>query len=220
MGLIAFSLVGSLACKLLHVNAGVIPPVASVLTLASGCIAVFSSVERRTLGNTVLQVLAIGLAAEIIGLYTGFPFGRYAYSDHWVPTIQLANAQRFPILLPFAWLLITGASYCTVARLMTTGYGAVIGGALLATLVDFVMEPVMTNSLGYWHWLNPGPLPGGAPILNVVGWLLVSLAACFVLDSGIRSRPRNDEPIWVLAGHVVLTLGLGAISALGPASNG
>ena len=87
---------------------------------------------------------------------------------------------------------------------------AVLIGGLLASVVDLLMEPVMTGPLGYWRWLRPGPLPGGAPVENFLGWWVVATLAGLVLTLGAPSL-RSKAPPWVLGGFAVLILGLGLI---------
>jgi putative membrane protein len=74
------------------------------------------------------------------------------------------------------------------------------------------MEPVMVRQLGYWRWLEAGPLPGGAPFANFLGWFATATLAAAILLS-TRPRLEQNDPVWVLAGHATLTLGLGAILA-------
>ena len=73
---------------------------------------------------------------------------------------------------------------------------------IISTLIDFFMEPVMTRTLHYWEWQNPGPLPGGAPWLNVFGWLLTSFLATLII--GFRPAKRGTIAPLVLAAYVLL----------------
>ena len=43
-------------------------------------------------------------------------------------------------------------------------------GALLATLFDFIIEPVAVK-LGYWHWLDDGAIP----FYNYTCWFFISI---------------------------------------------
>ena len=45
----------------------------------------------------------------------------------------------------------------------------VIDGALLATLFDWLMEPVAMK-LGFWHWTKEAP-----PFYNYTCWFIISL---------------------------------------------
>ena len=209
LSLVAFSLLGSAFSRLTHLDPGPIAPVTSLLTLGVGVWATFEGYVRLVpyawarLGGA----LALGATAEVVGLATGLPFGRYAYTRAWWPTVELPVGP-FPLALPFAWLLMAGASALSVPRSFLTPF---LGGLLAAT-VDFAMEPVMAGPLGYWRWLRPGPLPGGAPVLNFFGWWAVGTIAGFLLTLGV-SPMRKTEPYWVLGGFAVLILGLGLIGS-------
>lgn len=203
LGLVAFSLAGSLFSQLTHLDPGPIAPIASLLTLGAGVVAVFEEYVR-TVSSPWLRLgaaLAMGAAAEIVGLATGFPFGRYAYTHAWWPTVELPVGP-FPLALPFAWLLMAGGARLSVP-------GSILVSGLLAAVVDLVMEPVLAGPLGYWRWLAPGPLPGGAPVANFVGWWAVGALASLILG---EPPIRANSPRWVLGGFVVLIAGLGLIS--------
>ncbi len=205
--LVGFSLAGSALSRLAHLDPGPIVPVTSLLTLGAGVFATFGEYVRLASRPwpRLLVALGLGAAAEVVGLATGFPFGRYAYTRAWWPTVELPVGP-FPLALPFAWLLMAGAAVLSVPR----SWLAPMLGGFLAAVVDLAMEPVMVGPLGYWRWLVPGPLPGGAPIANFLGWWAIGTLAGLVLTSQ-TSVVRPAPPRWVLGGFVVLILGLGLI---------
>ncbi len=216
----AFSLAGSLMSRLTGLDPGPIAPAASLLTLGAGIWATFAEYVRVVPGAWLRlgAALALGAGSEVVGLATGFPFGRYAYTGAWWPTVRLPFGP-FPLALPFAWLLMAGAARLSVpgsgetqrhqARKASLWLGVMTGG-LLAAGVDLAMEPVMAGPLGYWRWLVPGPLPGGAPLANPFGWWAVASLAGIVLSVG--APPVDAQgPRWVLGGFVVLVVGLGLI---------
>ena len=161
-------------------------------------------------------VLVLGTVAEVAGVLTGFPFGRYAYTTRWWPVVSLPDGHWFPLQVPFAWFLVVGASLLAVSRLGQgrLGKGSVLLTGALAATIDLIMEPVMTGPLGYWRWLDAGPLPGGAPIANFLGWFATAAVAALALNAfGAAQAWRAWEPTAVLVGHVALVLGIGAIHA-------
>lgn len=194
--LTAFSILGTLLSRFTGTDPGWIAPVAAFLTLACGVAAVYTSYQSL---SVLFTVLAIGLAAELLGIYTGLPFGRYEYTGRWWPTIPLPGDHRLPLLLPFAWAMVVGASFGLASRFPKP----LLIAPILAAVADLLMEPVMTHGLGYWKWLEKGPLPGGAPVLNLVGWLLVSAVALIAARPTPTSRP---EPAVVYFGHLAMTL--------------
>ena len=210
LGLVAFSLAGSLLSKLTGLAPGPIVPIASALTIGFGFAAVFHSiwVENKPSVYWVLPTcLALAAAIELLGLQTGFPFGRYAYTTNWQPTFHVGKGV-FPLLLPFAWLLVVGAATVICSPLRS----GIISAAFLATAIDYLMEPVMAGPLRYWVWLERGSLPGGAPILNPLGWFATAMVVAALLRR-LKISPNNSARI-VLGGHLILTFGIGAIAAI------
>ncbi len=184
VGAVLFSCFGVFAQKFLKADPGPIAPIMSAIIMLSGAGSVAVSIGRwRSVG----WVLAIGAVAEIIGLFSGIPFGRYEYTDRWVPTVPLGMGHRFPLLLPLAWLMMIGGSFMFVSRLWT-GWRLVAGAAILAAAIDVPMERAMTEVFGYWHWIPPGPVYG-APILNLVGWLAVGGVAAWALR---KASPKGN----------------------------
>ncbi len=212
--LVAFSLVGSLISHYNHTNPTGIAHPTALLTLAIGCLAAFQPTWRVQGAKTLWAlgvVWFIGALAELVGLSTGFPFGRYRYTDQWWPVVHLPGVGAFPLQLPFAWVLVLGSSYLLVAPRLQ-GWAIVVAAAL-AMLVDQVMEPTMTRSLGYWKWIDTGPLAGRSPIWNAVGWFLVSMVAAYSLRLMLgKNLTQTYTPGIVLLAHVGLVLGLGWIS--------
>ncbi|MFZ4509232.1 MAG: carotenoid biosynthesis protein [Fimbriimonas sp.] len=208
LGLVAFSIAGSALTRATSLDPGLIRPVASVLLLVTGALALMkpmaASVGPGRAGWAVTCVLLVGLLAEVCGIYTGYPFGPYAYTAVWQPVVTLPGEHFFPIPVCLAWFLVAGGSYFLAARLFA-GFWAIPLGAVLATLIDLAMEPVMVNQLGYWKWLEPTALPGGAAWLNPFGWLLTSWIAGAILHRFGAERTRDsDDSAWVVGGFIVL----------------
>jgi uncharacterized membrane protein len=173
---IVFSCLGVAAQKFLKVNPGPIAPIMSAVIMLSGAGAVAVSIRNW---RAVIGVVTIGTVSEIIGLFSGIPFGRYEYTDRWVPTVPLGAEHRFPLLLPLAWLMMVGGSSLFVRQYLT-GWRLVVGTGALAAAIDIPMERAMTDVLGYWRWMPPGPLYG-APVLNTLGWFAVGCIAASML---------------------------------------
>jgi putative membrane protein len=215
--LVAFSLAGSLFSRLAHLDPGPIAPVTALATLAMGCIAAFGPLVREVGGRAWAAlgvVLVLGTCMEVAGVLTGFPFGRYAYTDRWWPVVSIAPDVLFPLQLPFAWFLMAGGSYLTVIWIGQGRLGKLYAlfAGLMAALLDLMMEPVMVHRLAYWNWLTPGPLPGGAPLSNFLGWFATTALAAVALNAfGANKAWRTPEPKMVLLGHMALTLGIGLL---------
>jgi len=210
---VVFAILGSALSRYAHLDSGPIAPVTSFLTILVGVAAIFGSRFYR-----LWPVLLLGTTAELVGLYTGFPFGHYRYTDQWAPVITLPQGFQFPVILPFAWLLMAGAAWAIAPG---TGWQKAITAGAIAALIDLPMEAVMTGPLRYWTWNPTGPLPGGAPVTNTIGWFAVATAAGLLLnlcqppgnsETGSAGRgPTTGSAAWVLGGFFVLTVALGAI---------
>ncbi|MBZ0214836.1 MAG: carotenoid biosynthesis protein, partial [Nitrospirae bacterium] len=206
LALVAFSIVGSLAERALGVDPGPIKPIASAATLLAG----FAAVARQAWPKglwPIIWLFGLGASVELAGVHTGVPFGRYSYTGAWPPSVDLPSGESFPLLLPFAWTMIVGAAMLAMPA-RWPAVGRVIGAAVLATVVDFVMEPVMVRELGYWVWHDPfGPFI--APVANAAGWMGTSLAGAAAW--GRLSPLDRRAPVWVLCGHLALMATIGAL---------
>lgn len=216
--LVAFSLAGSLLSESMGLQPGFIAPVASLLMLGCGAAAVVRPIAvtcgRKAAVGALAWLLLVGGGVEVLGLYTHFPFGSYTYGRAWWPSVNLPGGLLFPLPLPLAWSMMAGASYLIAAR-WTSKTIAPLAGGLLAAIADLGLEPVMAGPLGYWKWLEPGPLPGGAPWSNFFGWFgAAALAGLGLSALGAHRAGDGSEPSWVLGGFVAFVLALGAILTL------
>jgi putative membrane protein len=217
LGLVAFSLAGTVLNKVTGLDPGLIKPIASVLVLVAGLLALVQplafSIGVGRAAWAVIAILLVGLVSEVVGIYTGYPFGRYAYTDQWRPVIGLPGGHFLPLPVLLAWFLVAGGSYLFVAHRFA-GFWAIPLGAVLAAFIDLAMEPIMVNTLGYWRWLEVGPLPGGAALLNPLGWLLTSwLAGAILHRCGAEKVSHTPDAGYVLLGFLFLMAGI-AISSM------
>jgi uncharacterized membrane protein len=173
--------------------------IVSVLLLAAAALAHAGATRGRRAALTVLVVAGgLGLAAETIGVHTGFPFGAYAYADSLGPRLF-----DVPLVVPLAWTMLAYPCLLLGRRLTRSGLRlpagttrtsarirtALVGGVGLAGW-DLFLDPQMVAQ-GHWSWADPTPaLPGvpGVPLTNYAGWLLVSMLLIAVLD---RTLPRS-----------------------------
>lgn len=128
--------------------------------------------------------------AEVVGLRTGRPFGRYHYTTALRP--QLAGV---PVHVPLAWSAMAGPAHSAGAA-MAPNSGPVprlVAGASALTAWDVFLDPQMTAE-GYWEWARGGGFRG-VPLSNFAGWLVVSAAVMavreLVLESGRPDRAHE-----------------------------
>lgn len=174
---------------------------ASVFLALAGLVVVLGA--RTLRGALALAGVALfGLAIEIVGANTGVPFGAYRYTDALAPRLFGA-----PLVIGVAWMALVAQSWSLVAPLRLTRMLAVLVAATLTTAVDFVIDPLAANQLGYWHWERAG-IYYGIPASNFAGWLLTSAAALALFS-------RQLEPtFWARAVGLAITLffSLGALA--------
>jgi uncharacterized membrane protein len=188
--------------------------VLSVLLLAAASLVHAGAVHGRRGALLVLLVAGgLGLAAETIGVHTGFPFGAYRYADTLGP--RLAGV---PLVVPLAWTMLAYPCLLLGRRLALnlrdqapvdapaaeprpgghdrwrSSVTAALGGLGLAGW-DLFLDPQMVAQ-GHWSWAHPAPaLPGvpGVPLTNYAGWLLVSVLMIAVLDRVLPRDPARDH---------------------------
>jgi putative membrane protein len=119
----------------------------------------------------------MGFISELAGIHLGFIFSPYRYTEVLQPQVAgvpLVMIAAWMTLLAYVWQMLRGLQlsrwpkWCDVAI-----------GAAWMTAIDFVIDPLAANSLGYWEWAQSG-FYYGIPWRNFVGWFVVS-ALIFVL---------------------------------------
>jgi uncharacterized membrane protein len=182
----------------------------AIVLLGSTVSVVHASVGRgaRTGAGVLLVTAATAVVFEAVGLATGFPYGRYTYSDDLGPTLL-----GVPFLVPLAWLMMAWPSWLLARRLtrdVRAGHRRPARVGVAAAVFagwDVVLDPQMVQA-GYWTWAHPRPgLPGidTVPLTNLAGWLLAGLVLMAVLDLVVaRTAP---EPPRTGDGAPLLVLG-------------
>ncbi|WP_231737318.1 carotenoid biosynthesis protein [Mycobacterium sp. IS-1742] len=129
-----------------------------------------------------------GLAAEAVGVSTGWPFGPYAYTGTLGPELL-----GVPVVVPLAWVMMAWPALVVARTLAVRPVAVVALGAVALTAWDVFLDPQMVSA-GHWTWSAtvPGlPLIPDIPWTNYLGWLMVSTAIMAVLN---RALPRESAP--------------------------
>jgi putative membrane protein len=177
------------------VTTGVVLQATAVfVTLAS----LWGWVRAFTVG---LAVASMGWAVEFVGSRTGFPFGRYRYTDRLRPQVG-----HVPLAIPLAWLMMLPPAW-GVARLISGGYGFafVIVSALAFTAWDLFLDPQMVK-WRLWIWEKPGGY-FGIPWTNYLGWCLASGVMTVVLQP--RELPEKPLVLIYTITWLLQSIGLG-----------
>ena len=169
------------------------------------------AVEARGARRGALPLAAaagLGFAAELAGVATGRPFGRYRYSGKLGPRVG-----GVPLLAGAAWAMMARPAWVT-AGLLARGRALrvpVAAGALAAW--DVFLDPRMTRE-GYWTWPGGGRYEG-VPASNFLGWWLTGLgvfAVWAVLDPDDEPAADGDGALalyaWTWVGETVANAAL------------
>ena len=166
---------------------------ASVFLALAGLLVLLGARTRR--GALALAGVALfGFAVEVVGANTGLPFGAYRYTDALRPRVFGA-----PLVIGVAWMALVAQSWSLVVPLRLTRMLGLLVAATLTTAVDFVIDPLAANQLGYWRWERAG-IYYGIPASNFAGWLVTSLAALAVFSRWL------EPSFWARAVGLAVTL--------------
>jgi uncharacterized membrane protein len=165
---------------------------------------------------------ATGFGAELAGVATGKPFGRYSYSARLGPRVR-----GVPLLAAAAWAMLARPAWVVAGRISERRALRVPLAAGALTAWDVFLDPRMARE-GYWTWPDGGRYEG-VPLSNFAGWLATGLAA-FALVSALDGAPpdaRDDGALalyaWTWAGESAANAALWrrpAVAAAGAAAMG
>ena len=171
----------------------------AIVVLGAGLSVVHATLSRglRVGLGLALLVTVTAVAFESVGVATGFPYGRYEYSDALGPTLM-----SVPFLVPLAWLMMAWPSGVLADRLARPVRAdrrvvvrVVVAAAVFAAW-DVVLDPQLVQA-GYWTWAHPEPgLPGipTVPLTNLAGWLLAGAVLMTLLDRLVSRGSVADAP--------------------------
>jgi putative membrane protein len=145
-------------------------------------------------------VYVIALVAELAGTLTGLPFGGYSYGSALGP--KLFDAVPFSI--PLSWFGMGAAAFGLLSGLRASRFARIALAAVAMTSWDLVLDPAMSSGAAivkYWEWTEGGPI-FGMPLLNLPGWILVSLLLMWWLDrqNGTAAPPARLSAATYAAG--------------------
>ena len=144
-----------------------------------------SAAARAPAEGVLVLVAAVAVAFEAVGLATGFPYGRYTYSDALGPDPARRAVPGAAGLADdgLAELAAGRAAGPAGPRATAAASGSPSAAGVFAAW-DVVLDPQMVQA-GYWTWAHPRPgLPGigTVPLTNLAGWLLAGLVLMTLLD--------------------------------------
>jgi uncharacterized membrane protein len=154
---------------------------------------------RRFGGGRTLLLFAVafsfGVAIEVIGERTGFPFGAYSYRDSGPALFGV------PLLVPLGWYALTLIAIAVAPR---TPMGTRYFAPLALVVWDVGLDPLMVLK-GFWAF-EVGPY-FGVPWSNFLGWgaagwLLVALLTR--LEPRLLLDPLPDlRPLYLVQAFLI-----------------
>ncbi|MBC8163281.1 MAG: carotenoid biosynthesis protein [Roseiflexaceae bacterium] len=145
-------------------------------------------------------IAALGFAVEYLGETSGFPFGRYRYTE----LIQPKLLGVVPLPITAAWMMTAAAAFEIARRLVPPSWGArgvMLVTATLVLLLDLQIETVAALISNYWVWLDSGPYYG-VPTENFIAWWLVGVVMAGVLWRLLGNRMPSLRPLAVGSAHI------------------
>jgi putative membrane protein len=160
-----------------------------------------------------IGIVVMGWVVEYVGSTTGFPFGRYHYTDRLRP--QLGHV---PLLVPVAWMMMLPPAW-SIAQAIVPHRGPlrILIGALAFTAWDLYLDPQMVN-WRLWIWERRGAY-FGVPWVNFAGWFLASGLMTAILQPG--DLPTGPLQLIYVTTWLLQVVGLGVFwRQPGPAACG
>jgi hypothetical protein len=208
LGLVGISLLLHLLTRFAGMPASGFGGLIDACVILVGVVAIMAPVQGKIdwYLAIVLGIILLGMGLACLGIETawGVPFGRMTFTGAWHPSMGV-----IPLLWPGLWMLIAAGS-ALAARKVLHGLPAMLAAGILAALADMAIEPVMSAKLLYWQWPEASSLPGGAPLMNSVGWFLSVGVAAAVIHRWLREEHVDDAaPAIVLVVFVLSTVANG-----------
>lgn len=138
-------------------------------------------------------VFALGFGVEVLGVNTGWPFGRYEYGMALGPKLW-----HTPLLIGINWLILVYAAVAVSQQLLPNrrSIWIAITTAAIMALLDLLIEPVAI-SLGFWHWYGRP-----VPLQNYVSWFVCAWLLALLLQRFNQSENHSPVAPWVLGFQV------------------
>jgi uncharacterized membrane protein len=142
----------------------------------------------------------VGFLAEVLGTNSGFPFGKYYYTDFLGEKVL-----GVPIVVPLVWFVIAYLSF-SIARSAiepalrgnVSRNSVIFQLALLsafgAVAWDFMIDP-MFSAYGYWVWTGqflPLPELDGIPLSNFIGWFVLVTLMVYICSKVIFTSSLGE----------------------------
>jgi putative membrane protein len=139
----------------------------------------------KKFGLACLCVFGGGLCIEIVGVHTGWIFGKYEYGK--ALGIKILDV---PLTIGLNWLVLLYATSALFSEWKTSIFVKAIVPALLMTSMDYLIEPVAIKH-DFWHWFG-----ASIPFSNYRDWFIAAYmlgTIFFYLDA-----PKKNKMVYVI----------------------
>ncbi|MCC6327219.1 MAG: isopentenyl-diphosphate Delta-isomerase [Acidobacteria bacterium] len=138
----------------------------------------------------ILGIYAV--AAEILAVYTGFPYGHIGYSGN----LGYKLFGVVPWTIAFAWTPLMLCSYTAARDLFVSRRRRILFSTFLLLAFDLVLDPGAVT-LGFWSYTGGG-VYYGVPALNFLGWVVVGMVGSLITEFTISHfRPMLPPPVQI-----------------------
>jgi uncharacterized membrane protein len=142
--------------------------------------------------QTLFLLFSMGMAIEILGVQTGFPFGEYSYG-----TVLGPRFAGVSIIIGLNWFYLVVSAVGLLRWIGLQNFWlTIVFASIILTAVDFLIEPVAI-ALDYWQWEAVD-----VPWTNYAAWFVVSLPLVYLYQK-ITPYPPVQFPAKVLLLQVV-----------------
>ncbi|MEM2125744.1 MAG: carotenoid biosynthesis protein [Candidatus Methanosuratincola sp.] len=152
----------------------------------------------------VLALAVVGAAATAVegaSVLTGFPYGRFSYSDALGPMLF----GLVPLALPLSYLPLLLGAFSVARRLSEKcRLCIVVLSAGLLVAFDLALDPGAVAA-GLWGWEEPGSYYG-VPAANYFGWAMTGLAYSAAMIVLLGERMKSQAVPHGISASAVLTL--------------
>ncbi|PFG13226.1 carotenoid biosynthesis protein [Bacillus sp. es.036] len=155
-------------------------------------------------------IFVISMLAEGLGVHYGLIFGQYVYSGDF--GFKIAEV---PIGIGFAWIMVIAVTHVLAMQIIEKMKESYIKwivyaltGALIAVLIDLIIDPVAYLVKGYWGWEGNG-VYYNVPFQNFTGWFWVSLFFHLLLyPLYVRNKVPDQASFHVWKHRMAMLFGL------------
>jgi uncharacterized membrane protein len=170
-------------------------PLLMTLTAVSTLTALARQLQWQYVLAAAFIAALVGSLAHTFSVNSGIPFGPFVFG----PAAGPQFFDKLPWTVPVIWIVVLFNSR-GVGRLIlrpwrkmkTYGFWLIGLTVALSTLFDLGMDPFVARMQHYWLW-SPTKFPvtwAGAPIINFLGWMFVSLLVfAFATPVLIKKQP-------------------------------